>query len=334
MMFSSLSVIKAFLLAVLIVSVSDAFSPTTIGNNISIRNHHDRSSTSTSLLMAKKIRNKQAELMKKMAEAKKQNQDPSKPRQEAAPSQKKMTDQEIKEQNDRRRFEELLKSRAVSMNDISSDGYLSKGQEEAEIDAYRKYYTFCLNLVSECCWRAAQNSSFLFTTEKGADRLFEGDPAPTEPFEGLVNAKSDNVLGDGGTKRVVPWLSTKSSDYVVVICDPRMKSTELREAVQSMSNQLPKPILSRTIVINADTPSENRRWCKKSGLGSTISQNIYSDEKKEWMRAYTALGEKRWSMTMFVLADERIQKIAREMEALSACKTVLNAVKSVEAQRL
>jgi peroxiredoxin len=161
--------------------------------------------------------------------------------------------------------------------------------------------------------------------------MFEGDPAPTQPFEDLLNIKSDNVLGDTGTKRVVPWLKNSNrSDYLVIVCDPRVTSPELRETTQSL-NQLPKDILSRIIVINADTPAENRRWVKKSGLQSI---NIYSDEKREWMRSYTALGEDRWSMTMFIIADERLQKIAREMSSISACKTIQNAVKELQAQRL
>jgi hypothetical protein len=61
---------------------------------------------------------------------------------------------------------------------------------------------------------------------------------------------------------------------------------------------------------------------------------VYSDEKREWMRAYTALGETRWSMTMFVIADERIQKIAREMEAIVAVKVIQNAVEAMSARKL
>ena len=49
-----------------------------------------------------------------------------------------LSDKEIKERNDRLRFEELLKKQATSLNDVSSDSYLSKAQEDAEIDAYRK----------------------------------------------------------------------------------------------------------------------------------------------------------------------------------------------------
>lgn len=87
--------------------------------------------------MAKKIRNKQAELAKKLAMAKEQNlkQDGAKADQRGGARQ---TDLEMKEINDRRRFEEMLDKQTASLNFVSSDGYLSREQEEAEIDAYRK----------------------------------------------------------------------------------------------------------------------------------------------------------------------------------------------------
>jgi hypothetical protein len=98
-----------------------------------------RKSLSTQLDMGKKIRNKQADLAGKMASAKKQ----------AAEKEggvdlnietgtEKLTDKEMQDRNDRLRFEELLKTQPASMNDVASDGYLSKEQEEAEINAMRK----------------------------------------------------------------------------------------------------------------------------------------------------------------------------------------------------
>merc|ERR1712232_280477 len=121
---------------------------------------------------------------------------------------------------------------------------------------------------------------------------------------------------------LIPWLRNSNlSDYIIIICDPRVKSPELRDTARSLFKELPKDLLSRTVIINADTPAENRRWMKKSNVQDV---NILSDEKREWMRGYTALGENRWSMTMFVLADERVQKIAREMETIGATKVVRN----------
>jgi hypothetical protein len=163
-------------------------------------------------------------------------------------------------------------------------------------------------------------------------RLFEGDPAPTQPFEELVSIQLENALGDTGVKRLIPWLKNSNlSDYLIIICDPRVQSPELRDTVNTLSKELPKNLWSRMVIINADTPAENRRWLKKSNIQNI---NVYSDEKREWMRSYTALGENRWSMTMFIISDERLQKIAREMEGIMANKVVQNAVKTMESRKL
>ena len=91
-----------------------------------------------------KAKNKQTLLQQKMEEAKRQkmNEAGDVPAATAA-GQGKITDQEIRERNDRLRFEELLrKGSASALNDYSSDGYLNRQQEEEEIDAFRKWMSF------------------------------------------------------------------------------------------------------------------------------------------------------------------------------------------------
>jgi len=93
-------------------------------------------------------------------------------------------------------------------------------------------------------------------------------------------------------------------------------------------NELPLDVRSRTIIVNADSPSENRRWLKKAGLLDD-KVDVYSDEKMEWMRAYTALGENRWSMTMFIIQKGKVAKLARDIDQYGACRAVRNAVKAL-----
>ena len=137
-----------------------------------------------------------------------------------------------------------------------------------------------------------------------------------------------------------------------------MQSLELRESVKVLMNELPFDIKSRLIVINADSPAENRRWLKKVGLYNTNADDstqksspslsaltqplsnqpsslpaiqsleLYSDEKMEFMRTYTALGDQRWTMTMYVVATERIQKLVRNVDQYSVSRTMQNAVKA------
>jgi hypothetical protein len=79
---------------------------------------------------SKSLNNKQAALRQKMEQAKRQNE-------KEPESLKSLTDEEIRQRNDRLRFEELLQKGAAAIN--SSDGeYLSRRQEEDLIDAVRK----------------------------------------------------------------------------------------------------------------------------------------------------------------------------------------------------
>jgi len=265
--------------------------------------HNLDSKTNTALSMGKglnKAKNSQADLAKKMALAKQQRDgaDLSEPVKLADITTAKLSDEEIKKRNDMLRFDQLLKTAGSVMNDFSGDNYLTKQQEEEEINAARS----------------------------GADLLFVGDPAPTQCFEELVSVKSEKTIGSSGASRLVPWLRKNESrrrEYLIIITDPRMKSPELRQTMKTLLVDLSEDILSRLIVVNADSPSENRRWIKNTG-----EFDVYCDEKMEWMRAYSALGTKRWSITVFVVADEQIQKLAREVDAVQVSQTIKNMVKS------
>lgn len=275
--------------------------------------------SSTALFRGGKNAKKQMELAKKMALAKQQKQrtaedaegggatDGQSASAASSASAGSMSDDEIKAENDRKRFDELLNSeRATAMFGFNTEsGYLTREQEE------------------EAATAGASRGR--------VDRLFEMDSAPSTPFEDIVNIRTENALGESGAKNLVPWLhknTARHKDYLVVITDPREKSSELRQAITAVCKSLPKPILSKTIIINADAPPENRRWLKKNKLEEDVT--IFSDEKREWMREYTALGETRWSMTFYILGDGKIQKLVREFDHDLAPTVVKNAVKSLD----
>jgi len=256
---------------------------------------------STEIGMAKKIRNKQAELAKKMEIAKQQAAQEAL---EESGTEVKLSDEEIKKQNDRKRFEELLSRQPVGLSDLSAGNYLTKEQEEQDMNLRRS----------------------------GQDLLFEGDPAPTEEFNCLVPLTGDKPQGEMGARRLLPWMRDgKGADFLVVVCDPRVKSNELREIIKAISTELPKKLLKETIVISADSSAENRRFLKKSKISNI---NFFSDESKEWMKAYTALGATRLYASVFIVADSRIQKVARDLDPLDAIKTIENAVKAYQARAL
>lgn len=137
--------------------------------------------------------------MSKMAAAKKQRQQSdgtNEPEEEPdlSPGKKRiLSDLEMKKQNDMKRFEQLLDAEASTVNyKIGGGNYKTKSQEDEEVDA----------------------------GVKGVDRLFEGDPAPTEPFENLINFVTGKPLGKNGASRILPWLHTsvaKQDEILVVV---------------------------------------------------------------------------------------------------------------------
>ena len=104
----------------------------------------------------------------------------------------------------------------------------------------------------------------------------------------------------------------------MVVTDPRPKSSELRTAMKRLSGAMSSDILKKCLIINADTPGENRRFLKKTFIEESEKLRIMCDENLELMREYTALGEKRYSMTMFILREGRVAKIAREDALMDA----------------
>lgn len=272
--------------------------------------------------------NKQKDLAEKMAEAKRQRelvdcgggdgdgdgeQPSSSPTMEDAAEEsdyskkKELSPKEIKLRNDQRRFADMLEnslSGGGGVGDLERGNYMTLQQEEESANA----------------------------VYKGVVRLYEGDPAPTSPFIELLSIENGEPIGKGGMKRLVPWEGSRSAgsdDYLVVITDPRPKSAELRTAMKRLSGAMAGDVLRKCVVINTDTPAENRRFVKKNLGGEDSDLKIFCDENLEWMREYTALGEKRFSITMFVLKKGRVEKLVREVEAEVLPMVVKNAIRSL-----
>ena len=129
------------------------------------------------------------------------------------------------------------------------------------VTRFRFFLTFWRKCVA-FCFQSMDNSGNPEFLVRGIERLYEGDVAPADPFKDLVSIQTENVLGEQGASRIVPWLhknTARHMDYLVVITDPRSKSTELRSTMKSLSKGVTKDILEKTIIINADGPPENKR---------------------------------------------------------------------------
>ncbi len=283
----------------------------------------DGTTTTSSLFLAMNKRNKfnkQQELAAKMEEAKRLRElaetggdgaaaasTTDNTSNDATSSSEQLSDKEIKLRNDRQRFADMLENSMTSSNGDLGDGYYLTVEQENE------------------------NADAVF---RGITRLYEGDPAPTSPFTELLNIDNGEPLGQGGMKRLVPWegsRSASSSDFMIVVTDPRPKSSELRTAMKRLAGGLSNDLLEKCVVINTDTPAENRRFVKKNFAedSGADKMTVLTDEKMDWMREYTALGEKRFSITMFILKEGRCEKIAREVEAELITETVKNAIRAM-----
>jgi len=251
--------------------------------------------------------NKQKELAAKMAVAQQQRAaaESGAPAavEEEVEDEKPLSAEETKLRNDQQRFAYLLDNSLGNGGDFDKGYYLTEQQENENADA----------------------------VFRGVERLYEGDPAPTTPFARLCDIENGEPLGKRGTKRLVPWEGSRtnnSGDYLVVITDPRPKSTELRAAMRGLAGALTGEALGKCVVINTDSAAENRRFAKKN-LEGDKALRILVDPDRAWMRDYTALGETRYSITIFVLREGKVEKIAREVEAEVLPLVVQNALRSL-----
>ena len=251
----------------------------------SVVTHRNTMSSTVMFAMNKKNKfNKQKDLAAKMAEAKRQRElaeggdvasatsedASSKDATNLSSSGQLLSDKEIKLRNDRQRFADMLENSMSSANSDLGDGYYLTVEQENE------------------------NANAVY---RGITRLYEGDPAPTSPFVDLLNIETGEPIGQGGMKRLVPWegsRSASSSDYLIVVTDPRPKSVELRTAMKRLAGGLSNDMLAKCVVINTDTPAENRRFVKKNFAedSGADKMTVLTDEKMDFMREYTALGEK------------------------------------------
>lgn len=210
-------------------------------------------------------RNRQGDLLKKLEIAKEQARQRQLLGEESAGNTKyQLSAEDIKIRNDRKRFEELLKSESATSYDMeNSSAYKTLEQEEEEMNAGCKFFYFHgFRIVSNILSQSHFLCLFILLVQR-LDRLFEGDPAPITPFEDLVNIKTEKALGKNGIQNILPWLhknSLKQKDFVVIITDPRDKSSELRATMKSFFTGLAPHIQSRMVIINADSPLENRKY--------------------------------------------------------------------------
>mmetsp|Transcript_39801 Transcript_39801/g.93269 ORF Transcript_39801/g.93269 Transcript_39801/m.93269 type:complete len:338 (-) Transcript_39801:284-1297(-) len=253
---------------------------------------------------------KQAALRDMMAKARAQKADPEGAASANVDKVADEGDDAVRVKNDRRRFEYLLQNEASIMYGDGVDRELEDKMGE--------------ELKSSSIGKVEYN-----------DILFEGDPAPETCWYDLVPTQTVNdndPLGKSGAERILPWLrggggGSSSTEQLAVLVDPRPKSNELRSVIRDLKGAVPNDrALGKFAVVTSDSAAENRRCRKKNG----IEFEILSDEKREWMRVYSALGTKRWELSIYILAEGKIRKVLRGLNSVTAANTVLDAIRSAK----
>jgi len=164
-------------------------------------------------------------------------------------------------------------------------------------------------------------------------------------FEALVPIYRNNggstpqqPLGAMAAAQLCPWVPPFVTERLVVVCDPRPSSGDLRAAAQYLlaaannneqhSTTNPKAIRNnnQVICIAADNAKQAQSWWRRipnsgsnDGASSSSSSPIrlFVDPDLEWMTAYKVVGNdnSRWSLTMIVFdSNGAIRRLGRNVD--------------------
>lgn len=163
--------------------------------------------------------------------------------------------------------------------------------------------------------------------------LNQGDKASRRDFEKLLqidNVSSLRVLGPIKAAQLVPWVPPFLTSHLVIVADPRRKSTDLRATVQYLADT-PYNLMA----VTADDPSELLAWKKRVGIDDSKSRSnitLLVDSSTEWMRQYSCIDDTdRWSTHILVIdSDGIIQVHCAKVDPLQATQIVTSAVRKID----
>ena len=305
-------------------------------------------------------KNKQLELAKKMALAKKQQQpestDPTQQVDETASLSAEAEEEEKRLQADRPRFAELLRTTKISNpNPLYEDDELDGGQQSRRaaaqplasitaragaLNAKRKVGANGTNAKKR---QKKVNAKKAQAEKEGEDDdkdrpLQEGDIASRYDFDRLISCETGTALGPMLSAQLVPWVPPFAADYLIILADPRAQSSDLRRSVQYISSNTAPDVRRQVIAITADDVSVTQSWIGRAAPqasdGADDDGNLlrmFSDKDWEWMRRYSAVDDGRWSMSMVVIdSDAIIRRVIRDVDPSHACQLLVEAIEAIK----
>ena len=306
-------------------------------------------------------KNKQLELAKKMALAKKQHQpentDPTQQMDETTSlSAEAEKEGEKRLQADRARFAELLRTTKVSNpNPLYEDDELDSGEQSRRaatqplasitavagaLSAKRKVGSSGANAKKR---QKKVNAKKAQAEEDDEDDdegrpLQEGDIASRYDFDRLISCETGSPLGPMLSAQLVPWVPPFVADYLVILADPRAQSSDLRRSVQYVSSNTSPNVRRQVIAITADDVSVTQSWIDRTapqtgddadGDGNLL--RMFSDRDWEWMRRYSAVDDGRWSMSMVVIdSDAVIRRVIRDVDPSHVCQLLVEVIEAIK----
>ena len=305
-------------------------------------------------------KNKQLELAKKMALAKKQqpeNIDPMQQMDETASLSAEAEEEEKRLRADRARFAELLRTTKVSNpNPLYEDDELDSGEQSRRaatqplasitaragaLSAKRKVGSNGANAKKRQKKANAKKAQAEEDDEDDdEDRpLQEGDIASRYDFDRLTSCETGAALGPMLSAQLVPWVPPFVADYLIILVDPRAQSSDLRRSVQYISSNTSPDVRRQVIAITADDVSVTQSWIDRTapqtgddadGDGNLLLR-MFSDRDWEWMRRYSAVDDGRWSMSMVVIdSDAVIRRVIRDVDPSHACQLLAEVTESIK----
>lgn len=317
------------------------------------RTSSSTTATSTAIGMGKgfnRARNKQAELAKKMAIAKSQNdndndninENKSNPRTQDDASMATSIDTKQQQQQEKMAdFEKLLRTTkgAMPSNNDSQSTYMApigagiRKQPGTRKKPGQKQKQKATKI------RGDDNDNAI-ETETGASRI---------DFESLIDASTSMPLGPIGAARLVPWVPPFLEKALIVVCDPRSASRDLRRV---MGYHASSPLTTSSgkdncglVFVTADSLGETTAWMKRnkidpaepspdSSARPTTTLRILCDPRLSFMTKYGIVGDNiidhQWSMAVLVF-DTRgsIVRTERDVEPSLCSELVSNIIKDL-----
>ena len=177
-----------------------------------------------------------------------------------------------------------------------------------------------------------ENTSWEGDTEETLHNLQQGDKARRLDFETLHDASTSKPLGAMRAAQLVPWVPPFLTEYLIVLADPRPRSPDLRQSAQYLHSEESFRNTMKMIAITADdSTKETLAWMKRVNITPDSFGVLLDNPTLDWMMTYGCIED--YSLHILVIdSDGIIQKNVGNVKPSEACHLVSDIVTSLRKQ--